>query len=191
MILYSKVTEAPETEPLTLDEAKAHLKVDSSDEDAYITLLLKASRKMCETYAGLSFATQTRQVKLDSFPCGSIILPYGPVQSVESMIYIDPDGVETELFVDDDFLIDLSNGLTRVSPVGTNWPTADNINGAITIEYISGYDDIPEEAKVAILLTLASLYENRQDEISGSSSLINWNSQAVLDTIKVYWNAEM
>ena len=89
MIVYSKVTSQPGVEPVTLTEAKVHLRVDSTDDDAYINTLISVTRQLCESYTGLSFITQTRRVTMDRFPYGSslnpyacIYLPYGPVKEV-------------------------------------------------------------------------------------------------------------
>lgn len=195
MIVYSKVITQPATEPVTLTEAKAHLRVDGTDDDTYITTLIKVARQLCEAYSGLSFITQEREIKLDRFPCGRTIeLPQGPVQSIDDFVYLDADGNSQPLTVDTDYLVDLSGG--RVQYVDS-WPYTDGQFNAVTITYTAGYandehDPVPEVIKQAMLMQIGSLYENRQDEVIGTTAhLINWTSQALLDTIKVYYNANV
>lgn len=215
MVIYSKVTEAPNSEPVTLAEARKHLNIDEdyTDDDAYITALIKVARGLCETYSGRSFLTQVRQIKLDSFPCYSsilnnnyffrkkrydgIIVPYGPVQSIDFIKYVDVDGVEQTLSADD-YKADTHSDLARIFPsqAAGSWPSTSLDPNAITIEYTAGYDDVsgdylPSEAKQAMLMQIGTLYENRQDEVIGTSvNGLCWNSKALLDNIKVYWNAE-
>lgn len=205
MILYSKVTEAPTDEPVTLDEAKNHLEVTGTSKDAYITSLIKAARRICENDAGLSFITQTRVVKLDRFPgClpyhrhnphREIILPYGPVAEVTDFTYFDSDGNPQTLSIDTDFYFDGHSGVARLRPINS-WPSTKLMPNAVSIEYTAGIDlddDTSEEylpiVKQAILLQVASFFENRQDEVPGSMSEINWNSKTLLDSIRVTWNA--
>lgn len=195
MIIYSRVTEAPETEPVTPAEAKAWCKVDGSDEDDIFTRLIKVARMMCESYAGLSFVTQTRVVKLDRFNCRDVILPYGPVTEVTEFKYKDSDGAE-QTVAEDTYTLDTQSALAKVRVTDT-WPDTDRTLNNVEITYTAGYADdddpgLPEVAKQAILMQVATMYENRQDEVVGTSSnVINYNSQMLLDTIKVYWNAEV
>jgi uncharacterized phiE125 gp8 family phage protein len=192
MILYSRVSVAPASEPITLEEAKAFLRVDGTDEDALITSLISVARSVCETYAGLSFAAQTRVVKLDRFPCSDkdIILPYGPVTAVTSVAYSDEDG-NPQTVASGGYTVDMQSGLSKIR-ITESWPSTDRIMNNVVVTYTAGYATVPEVAKHAIKMTLASLYENRQDEVVGTvTTLLNWNSQALLDTIKVYWDAEV
>jgi uncharacterized phiE125 gp8 family phage protein len=202
MIQYSIVTEQPDSEPVLLADAKNHLEYTGTAKDRYITSLIKSARKMCEAYSGLSFVTQTRRVKLDYFPCSKLYieLPYGPVQSVESFTYQKDDGTTRTLVSGTNFVLDTHSRVARVYPINSDgeidvWPTdLKNVPHAITIDYNAGYDDVsyeplPEPIKQAILMQVASMFENRQDEQSGTTGMVNWNSMAMLDTVKVTWNA--
>jgi uncharacterized phiE125 gp8 family phage protein len=189
MILYSRVSVAPGSEPITLAEAKAFLRVDGTDEDALIGSLISVARGVCETYAGLSFAAQTRVVKLDRFYCKDIILPYGPVNTITSIEYSDEDG--NAQTVTEGYTLDTQSGLSKIR-VTDSWPYTDRIMNNVVVTYTTGYAVIPEVVKHAIKMTVATLYENRQDEIVGTSSqVLSWSSQALLDTVKVYWDAEV
>jgi uncharacterized phiE125 gp8 family phage protein len=188
MIVYSRVIDSPESEPVTLEEVKTHLRIDGSDEDSYLTSLIVVARTICEAYAGLSFLTQTRVVKLDKL-CGDVILPYGPVQSVSDFIYLDGDGTE-QAIASDTYTLDTQSGLTKIR-VTENWPDTNRTLNNVAITYVAGYETVPEVIKHAIKMQVATLYENRQDEVVGQvGHMIGWSSQALLDTVKVYWNAE-
>ncbi len=195
MIIYSKVITQPESEPVTIAEAKQHLRVDGTDEDTYINMLIKVSRQMCESYSGLSFLTQQREIKLDRFPCGNIYLPYGPVQSVDDFVYFDGDDVSQVMVVNDNYTLDLSYQPARIQRV-ESWPTVYSKMSSVVISYTAGYanddhDPLPEVIKSAILLQLGTLYENRQNDIVGATvNAVNSNSEFLLDTIKVYYSAE-
>lgn len=205
MIVYSRVTEHPDSEPLDLEDVKVHLEASGTSKDAMITSLIKVARRICEAYSGLSFVTQERVVRLDYFPtCGKVYieLPYGPVQSVTSFTYTNDDGDIVTLVEGTDFIADYHSSPARVYPLYDGeideWPTdLKRIPHCVNISYLAGYDDVsgeplPEEAKQAMLLQIAAMFENRQDEQTGFiSHKINMNSEHILDTIKVYWNANI
>lgn len=220
MIIYSRVIEAPVIEPVTLDEAKdqLHIELDDHSQDDRITSLIKVARRLCESYTSLSFMTQQRQMKLDRFPWwrnmmpghpvdsrfiarwrrhDGIIVPYGPVQNIDEINYIDPSGV-VQVLASSAYHADIHSDLARLFPVDS-WPDTDiNIPNAVTIKYTAGYDPIsggteefPEEAKQAMLMQIVSMEQNRQDEVVGGGAVAKlcWNSEKILDTIKVYWDA--
>lgn len=209
MIIYSRVIDQPASEPVTLSEAKTHLEYQGSAKDSYIESIIKTARQMCEAYAGLSFVTQQRLVKLDLFPIGisPINIPYGPVQTIDSIEYLNDQGGTTTLSYGVDYSFDSHSGLCRIFALNSDgeidcWPTdIRRYPQAISVTYTAGYDvlvnePLPEIAKQAILLQVASMFENRQDEVAGSINMmnwntINWNSKALLDFIKVHWNANI
>src|SRR4051794_386751 len=65
---HLKVTTQPTVEVLTLAEAKAHLRVDITDDDDLITELIVAARESCERWVSRSFLTTTWRLTLDHFP---------------------------------------------------------------------------------------------------------------------------
>jgi uncharacterized phiE125 gp8 family phage protein len=194
MVLYSKVTTAPNyLDVVTLTEAKQHLRVTGTSDDTYITTLISVAGSLCESYAGRSFTDQTREVRLDKFPCdsGEIILPYGPVQTVDEFSYIDTDDDDQLLVENTHFRLDVHSDLARLKPIN-GWPGADTVMNALIIEYTAGYvtGEIPAQIKQAMLMQIGTFFENRQDEITGTIVAgLSWSSKALLDTIKVYWYA--
>lgn len=178
-------TSAPATEPVTLAEAKNHLRVDAdlTQDDALITLLIGAARRYAEMYCNRSFITQQWRLVLDSFPGPSmygvpfgvtyslpghaVLLERGNVQSVDSVVYTAMDGTEATMPATD-WVADLSGGLARLTPkFGKIWPIPLPQIGAVKVNYTAGYGssatDVPEGIRQWILLRLNTLYENREE----------------------------
>lgn len=186
MIHYSKVITAPTELPVTLEEIRAHLNIDGTDHDTLLTQKATAATGLCERYAGLSFATQTRRVTLNQFTCKDVTLPYGPVKSISEFYYMDADGVEQDIDAAD-YTLDLQSDLAKVR-VTDSWPETNRILNNVVIEYVAGNDaeNVPPEAKEAVLRLTARLYEKRGDSNDGG---LGEDITDLLDLIKVYWYA--
>lgn len=145
------------TELVTLVEAKAHLKIDHTDEDSLLTDLIKASRSALEKYCGVSIGTQEREWIAD-MDCIEEI-PYGPVIGVTKVEY------KTAMDTYDDYT---EEGRHEVD--GRQFKTFEPfITGRWIVTYDCGYtaDNVPPELKLAILHELAYRYENRGDSTGG------------------------
>lgn len=59
---------APTTEPITIAEAKAHLRIDDTDDDPLVNTLIIVTRQAVEEFLGRALITQTWQVFYDRFP---------------------------------------------------------------------------------------------------------------------------
>jgi hypothetical protein len=82
-----KITLAPSAEPVTLLEAKAHLRVDVTDDDLLITNLISAARVHAENVCRRAFVTQKWDLYLDSFPKYTyygVVPGYVPVDQLPS-----------------------------------------------------------------------------------------------------------
>ena len=75
---------APASEPLALADAKAHCRVDHTDDDALITALIVAAREQAEHETGRALVTQTWELVHDAFP-EAFVLRKPPVASVTSI----------------------------------------------------------------------------------------------------------
>lgn len=159
-------TVAPASYPVTLEEAKAQCRVTSSDEDTKLNNLIAAATTRVENMTGLSLITQTWELTLDEFS-DAIELPRGPVQSVTSVQYVDPDGATQVLAASVYTLDDKSNPQWIVRNADSSWPQIlDGIN-AVTITYVAGEASLPEgknDLKHAILLLVSYWYDERMGE---------------------------
>jgi uncharacterized phiE125 gp8 family phage protein len=153
----------PATEPLTTAEAKAHLKVDTADDDALITRLIAAARARAEWHTGRALITQGWTLRLDTFPCDGIIqIPFPPLVSVTSLTTYARDDSATVMNVTH-YTVDTANGRLALKP---DRPPPTNLRriDAIALAFTAGYGDasaVPPLLKAAILAIVAYLYEHR------------------------------
>lgn len=171
-IAYSKVTDEPAVEPISLTEAKLYLKVDDSTEDDLIDILRQSARESVEQRTQRSLITQTRTMKMDWFPSGdTILLPNGPVQEVTSVQYYDDDNDLVTLDAND-YYVDKDSDIARIVVIDS-WPSTYDRPNAVVIEYDTGYGDaggdVPAPLRKAVLFMLGHLYENRQAVIVSGS----------------------
>ena len=163
-----KLITAPSTLPVTLAEAKAHLRIDHADEDTLITALIATATAGAEHETGRALMAQTWEVTLDAFP-DAVELTRTPVQSIESVTYANSEGTPTVLS-NVFYALDAADefGWAYVVPAYAGaWPeTRDEIN-AVRVRYVAGYasaEEVPAAIKSWILLQVGALYENRESE---------------------------
>jgi len=175
----------PATEPVTLTEAKAHLRVDTSDDDALITREISAGRQLVENWARRALITQTWQMVLDKAPAGFDI-PLPPLQEVTKIETIDDAGTKTEVssllyFVD---LGQGSNGRVQLRR-GCFWPHHRGFASFI-VSFKCGYGAaaaVPEALKEAILKLVALFYENR--DVGESLGIVTNDSMVLQPTFQL------
>lgn len=158
---------APTTELVTTADAKAHLRVDFSDDDTYIDNLVIMARELLERQTGRAFLAQTWDLFLDHFPGGYISLPRAiPLASVTGVFYT-PDAASELTYSDSNYLVDTVTEPGRiVLKTASVWPgdALDPVNG-VRVRYVIGKSsaaDVPERAKQVIKLMVGHLYENRE-----------------------------
>lgn len=167
-----RVTVQPAEEPSSLNELKAHLRIDGSDEDNLLAGYLTAARIQCELEARRAFVTQTLQLKLETWPCKDrLALPRPPLQSVTSIGYIDVNGGSNTVSASD-YIVDANGEPGHIYlAYGATWPSTTLQPGpSITITYIAGYgdpEDVPQTYKQAIQLLAGHYYENREAAVIG------------------------
>lgn len=158
------VVTPPASEPITLADAKAHLRVTHDIEDAQITACIIAARAYVENWCDRALMLQTRRLTLDAF-AQEICLTGGRVKAISAMKYTAPDGAEQSLDASA-WQADLDAQPARLRPAqGRSWPATASQMAAVRVEYQVGYDDaasVPAPIRAALLLLIGDLYENRQ-----------------------------
>lgn len=163
-----RLVTGPTSEPVTLAEAKLHLRVDIDDDDALIASLITAAREEFENQADKTLFTTTYKVLRSHWPGHPHIdLPRAkPLASVTSVTYTDENDV-VNTFSSANYVVDTNAWPGRiVLRSDASWPSATLAeSNPITITYVAGYAStasIPQRYKQAILLLVGHWYENRE-----------------------------
>lgn len=182
-----KVITAVVTEPVTLAQAKLHLRVDSSSDDDLITALISAAREMAEHHADRAFAAATLEAAFDGFPEDDrfLVLPLGPVASVTSLKYDDAAGSEQTLSTSDYSLSSYGPANTVNLTADAEWPSTEEAAESVRVRYVTPAT-CPKAAYAAMLLIIGHLYEHREAVAAGTVTEVPMGAKALLDTVKVY-----
>lgn len=145
------------TEPITLAEAKMHLRVDGAHEDDLILHYIKAARSHCERFTGLSFVAQTieYQTDLPGIDVGGasaeqrFVLPLSPAVTITGFKDGDGDALTAADF----------NWSTAAVPTVISTSLREAM--PVTVTYTTGAAMLTPDVKTAILMMLHQLYESR------------------------------
>lgn len=192
MHTLSLLTAATDT-PVSLTEAKAHLRVTTADEDTLIGALIAAATEDAENITRRALMPQQWLYAADCFPGAvypagrfttwgyhyidahqsphEIILRRPPVSGVDSVKYVDATGALTTLDPAGYQVAKANEYSARVVPAyGTCWPVTREQPEAVQITFTCGYADassVPGPIKAWILLRIGALYENRESIVVG------------------------
>lgn len=181
--MKTAIKTAPTTEPVTLSEVKAHLRLAVSAaeasaysaEDDWFTRSIAAARRMAEQELGRALITQTWYAYYDKWPAGRFIeLPYPPLASVTNVKYRLEDDTGYDNTFSDVIIDSVVEPGRIVLEANEYWPTeALYPVNPIQVEFICGYgaaSAVPSGIRSAILLQLSDLHEERGDVLIGPSS---------------------
>lgn len=156
--------------PLSLDAAKAHLRIDSDEEDDDVDALVASAVAAIDGPKGIGIAMveQTWRLSLDRFCEREIPLLLNPVRSIVSVTYVDAAG-DTQTIDAGDYQLDADQDPAILSPTfGTAWPSARCQPGSVKITFKAGFaaaadaeTDVPADLVQAIKLTISNLYDNK------------------------------
>jgi len=173
----------PATEPVTLDEAKAHLKLDTADEDALVTTLITAARARAEWHTGRAFVTQRWRLFLDAWPADGVAeIPLPPLVSVEEVAVTDASGVRSVLDPTV-YRVDAASQPGRV--ICNSRPTLLRDRDCLEIAFTAGYGAaaaVPAMVREAILEIIADLHAHRGDD----DGPVGLSGQALLAPYRIF-----
>lgn len=190
---YRSLTRAtpPAVEPVSVSEAKAHLRVDISDDDSYISTLITAAREWCEQYVDRTLINTQWTMRLDSFPY-EIELPRPPIAmsgtaTAVSLTYTLGDD-STATLSTTAYRVDRNStpGVVRQLRAGT-WPANLDDYNAVAVTWWAGYGasgtSVPAAIRHAILMLVGHWYESRSSVLTGSiSKEIEFGVKSLLDS---------
>lgn len=170
------LTTGPSVEPITLSEAKAFLRVDTTTEDTLISSLITAARIHIEVSLGQGLITQNWSYLIDAWPEGrDLVLSMKPLQSVVEIVTYDSSDVATT-YASSNYTVDTVSDMARIvlkDGVVAPSPTK-HING-VEIKMVIGYgstaSDVPEPIRQALRLLVTHWFENREPVMFGKSAM--------------------
>lgn len=164
-----KVITPPAAEPITLEEAKEHLRVVEDDEDALIERLIAAARGMLEQRTNRRLMLQTIEFSPPGW--GAFVVPTAPFVALGEVTYTDASGAPQVLDPSVLFVDTYVEPAAAVLAWGQSWPTVAP-GTRPTIRAVVGYpsaDAVPAELKAWMLLAITALYDNRAAVVAGVS----------------------
>lgn len=180
-----EVVSKPPVEPITLTEAKSHLRVTHNEEDDLIESLIQVAREKCEAFSNRAYVQRTLKQTFHNWPDFPAILKRPPVQEIIKIEYKKEDASVIEWDASNYFLDDISFGPKVFLAPDYNIPDdALYPANAVQITYTAGYRpdetqasidytvNIPERYKHAIKLLIGEWWENREEIIKGTTTQI-------------------
>lgn len=177
-MLRIRVVTAPAVEPVSVDEAREHLRLQVQDDDVYVAGLIQSAREYTEAYCHRAIVTQRVEILLPEF-ADEIELPRGPVTALKTLKYLNTSNVETTLVnADADpavtsslYELDTTTEPNRLLLAYNQvWPDTLTWWSAVRIQYQVGWaaDAVPAAMRQALLLLVGQMYEFRVPEITGT-----------------------
>jgi uncharacterized phiE125 gp8 family phage protein len=158
----------PASEPVSLAEAKLHLRLDTDADDDLVTRLIAAARTRLEWHTGRAFLTQSWRQWLDAWPqtnCVEIALP--PLRNLTQLTFHRADDTASDLDASLYQLDSASEPARLMLKPTTNAPTNLRRLNAVSLTFTSGYGDdavdVPAPLREALLELVAHLYQHRGD----------------------------
>ena len=150
----------PSVEPVSLDEVKAYLRIDGTDDDALLTRLIEAARERAEEYTRRAFITQEWDAVYDDVTADYIELPRPPLISVTGVYYTTDAGEQT--LATSAYYVDSISEPGRVILLASGWPSRRSKAG-LRVRYSAGYgaaaSSVPGPIRQAIITAVGDWFE--------------------------------
>ena len=178
-------TSNPAVFPISLQEAKAWLKVTDTNSDAEILGLIQAGTKRCEDHCNRPFIQREFTEYYDCFPC-TIRPQMVSFRSLTSISYVDTDGID-QSFTDTQIDSGSKFQKARIKPAyNYTWPSTRSVLNAVTVVYQAGYgtswNDVPETVRMAILYLVSHYFTNR--------AVVGMNMEELPETVTMLLSGE-
>jgi len=188
MKTYQVITPAS-TYPVSLTEAKSHLKVDTTADDTYITSIIKAATQLSEEYTNRFFIDTVIEQTCSDFAQLQTLFK-SKVSAVAHVKYYDSDNsLQTLSATIYDTQLQYEPSQIQLAD-DKSFPEITKRNDAVVARYTVGYGSaasyVPEIIKQAVLLTIGNFYQNRNSVVIGRiATELPMNVKWLLDTYKV------
>lgn len=166
--MYSVILSQAPLTLVTLAEAKAQCRVTHDFDDVLIESLILVASDMAQKYSNRMLTVGSAMAVVESY-CKTVQLPYGDTTGVTELQL---DGV-----VSTDYTFE---PVTQKVTIGSPYSTA-------KITFSCGFVSVPPAVKHAVLLSISTLYNNRDDFVTGLTvASMPITSERLLDTVRYY-----
>lgn len=151
--------------PITITEAKSHLRIVDDSEDDMVIALIRAAQDKVEGDTGFVLRARSVEIAFDNWSGNCLPLWRGPVNSVTSVVYDDANGAQQTLAANQYRVRDYFGAKAIVPAYGVSWPELENVSGCVRVTYSAGYANnyaVPSSLRQAALLLIGHWYENRE-----------------------------
>lgn len=160
--------------PVTLTEAKEHLRVFDGDSDGYINTLIATATEYCEAVTGRALrVSQAITQAWSDWPSCGMNFDRQPVTEIDELTYFDEAGVEQTVNSSLYRLIGSTNAAAKFEfDSNFTYPTLFERSDAVQMAYVAGYGSIaavPSRAKHAIKLLIGHWFEHGEAVSVGSA----------------------
>lgn len=181
---------APAAAPvISVDEIKAQVRQDLSDEDVLIAGLANAASEAVQRLTGKALVTQGWDWRI-ARPDGRLTLPLSPVQAITSLAYCDPADVVQALDVNDFYFVSSDDVAILEPKSAAAWPAMSDRPDALTVSFTAGFgaaSTIPADLRQAALMLAAHWYENRAAASARSLSNVPSGVDYLISLHKAWW----
>jgi uncharacterized phiE125 gp8 family phage protein len=174
----------PAVEPVSTSEAKAHLRITHSTDDAYIEALITVARRYAESHTKRALINQSWDLFLPSF-APEIALAPGPVSAITHVKYYDSGGT-LQTLSSSVYQLDTSQAVGKITlAYNQSWPDIrSGLYNGVQIRFVAGYgaagSNVPAEILHAIKILVSHWYEIREPVIAGGIGPVPMSVDALL-----------
>lgn len=171
-------------EPITLSDAKLHLRITHTADDAWVTSAIGRAREMAEHICERSFAPKTLRIVLPYWSA-AIELPNGPVNAVSHVKYLDQSDAEQTLS-SQLYYLDTKSSLAVLRRMpSVTYPLLSEREDAVRVQYTAGTWVAPPRTAIHyMLLLIGSMNENREADVERAAQRIEF-ADRLLDPYRV------
>lgn len=185
----------PSAPPISRDDAKRDARVEGQDNDDLISDLIDRATALIDGPHGIGICMVSQQwrLTLDCFP-PVIRIPLGPVISVDTVTYVDGDGV-TQTWDAANYRVNNAGDLVTIEPAyGVSWPSTRAISGAVAVTFTSGYLNtavsppsgvIPADLRGAVSMLVAFWFNQREVAAERDRHEVPYGAERILAKYRV------
>lgn len=180
----------PATAVISLGEAKAYMLVEHGVQDAVIAGLIEAATQALDGYSGTldGFCLVSQQWEFKACHFCKIVIGLRPLITLDSVTYFDANGASQTLASTEWQALETVNGVHLVLQDGKSWPSVADRDDAVTVRATFGHASaglVPETIRQAMLMMIASWFENRESVTAGPMAELPLGARALLSTYRM------